>query len=179
MVRPAHRLGPPPPVPTAYPSPLIVFVRRVLRRQRTLLSRVIRDIGRKPEGVDETARATLQSWLEQAQRLYRQRPKDKGKLYALHATEVECIGKGKARQPHESGVKVGLASTARKGLIVGARSFPGTPNDGDTPAEQLEQAEILMGHKPKVAIVDLGYRGREVEDVKILHRGKSKRLTRR
>ncbi len=27
-------------------------------------------------------------------RLDRQRPKDKNKLYVLHAPEVECIGKG-------------------------------------------------------------------------------------
>ncbi|RBF58366.1 IS5/IS1182 family transposase, partial [Xanthomonas oryzae pv. oryzae] len=32
---------------------------------------------------------------------------------------------------------------------------------------------------PQVAIVDLGYRGRDVEGVQILHRGKAKTLTRR
>jgi len=154
-------------------------MKRVLRRQRTLLGRVIRDIGRKLDGVDASARETLQPWLQRAQRLYAQRRNDKGKLYALHAPEVECIGKGKSRQPYEFGVKVGLAITARKGLIVGARSFPGTPYDGDTLAEQLEQTEILTGARPKVAIVDLGYRGREVDGVEILHRGKPKRLTRR
>lgn len=98
-------------------------------------------------------------WLERAQRLHRQRPKDKGKLYALHALEVECIGEGKARQLYEFGVEVSLTITARKGLIVGAHSSPGTPCDGITLAEQLEQAEILSGRKPKVAIVNLGYRG--------------------
>jgi IS5 family transposase len=76
-------------------------------------------------------------------------------------------------------VKVGLAITSRQGLIVGARSFPRAPYDGDTLDEQLERAEILMGHKPKAAIVDLGYRGREVEGVQSLRRGKSKRLIRR
>lgn len=154
-------------------------LKRMLRRQRTLLGRVIRDIGRKLGGVSDVARNTLQLWLDRAQRLHRQRPKDKGKLYALHAPEVECIGKGKARQPYEFGVKVSLAITARKGLIVGARSFPGTPYDGDTLAEQLEHTAILTGQKPTVAIVDLGYRGREVDGVEILHRGKSKCLTRR
>ena len=143
-------------------------MKRVLRRQRTLLGRVIRDIGRKLDGADAGARETLQPWLQRAQRLYAQHRNDKGKLYALHAPEVECIGKGKSRQPYEFGVKVGLAITARKGLIV-----------GDTLAEQLEQTEILTGTKPKVAIVDLGYRGREVDGVEILHRGKPKRLTRR
>jgi IS5 family transposase len=74
---------------------------------------------------------------------------------------------------------VGLAITAGKGLIVGARCLPGTPSDGDTLAEQLEQAQILTGQRPKAAMVDLGYRGREVEGLEILHRGKPKRLTRR
>jgi IS5 family transposase len=71
------------------------------------------------------------------------------------------------------------AKGARKGWIVGARSFPGTPYEGDTLGEPLEQAEILMDQTPKLAIVDLGDRGREVEGFQILHRGKSKRLTRR
>ncbi|RBH12465.1 IS5/IS1182 family transposase, partial [Xanthomonas oryzae pv. oryzae] len=78
--------------------------------------------------------------------------------------------------------KVGIAVSARKGLIVGARSFPGNPYDGDTLAEQLEQARGLLQDVnviPQVAIVDLGYRGRDVEGVQILHRGKAKTLTRR
>ncbi|AKN99296.1 transposase [Xanthomonas oryzae] len=121
-------------------------------------------------------------WLERAQRLLTQRPKDKQKLYALHAPEVDCMSKGKARQPYECGVKVGIAVSACKGLIVGARSFPGHPYDGDTLAEQLEQARGLLQDVdviPQVAIVDLGYRGRDVEGVQILHRGQAKTLTRR
>jgi len=154
-------------------------MRRTLRRQRTLLGRVIRDIERKLTGAGEAARAALQVWLERAERIRSQRPKDKGKLYALHAPEVECISKGKARRPYEFGVKVGIAVTTRQGLIVGARSFPGHPYDGDTLAEQLEQAQILSGQRIDTAIVDLGYRGRACEGVTILHRGKAKTLSRR
>ena len=157
-------------------------MRRVLRRQRTLLGRVIRDIVRKRQTLEDTAQPQMREWLERAERLWRQRPKDKHKLYALHAPEVECIGKGKARRPYEFGVKVGIAVTAKKGLIVGARSFPGNPYDGDTLSEQLEQASALMqdvAARPQVAIVDLGDRGREVAGVRILHRGKAKSLTRR
>ena len=154
-------------------------MRRVLRRQRTLLGRVIRDIGRQLDTIGAGAREQLQGWLERAERIRSQRPKDTNKLYALHAPEVECIGKGKARKPYEFGVKVGIVVTARKGLVVGARSFPGNPYDGDTLAEQLEQAGIVSGTQPTTAIVDLGYRGREVEGVNILHRGKPKTLTRR
>lgn len=129
--------------------------------------------------LDVAAREQMQVWLARAERIRSQRPKDTNKLYALHAPEVECIGKGKARKPYEFGVKVGIAVTARKGLVVGARSFPGNPYDGDTLHEQLEQVEIVSGMKPKMAIVDLGYRGREVDGVQVLHRGKPKSLTRR
>lgn len=43
--------------------------------------------------------------------------KARNKLYALHAPEVECIFKGKARTPYEFSVKVGVAVRARKGLV--------------------------------------------------------------
>ncbi|BAE69937.1 ISXoo4 transposase [Xanthomonas oryzae pv. oryzae MAFF 311018] len=144
--------------------------------------RVLRDLQRKLDQREPTLRERIGVWLERAQRLLTQRPKDKQKLYALHAPEVECMSKGKARSPYECGVKVGIAVSARKGLIVGARSFPGHPYDGDTLAEQLEQARGLLQDVnviPQVAIVDLGYRGRDVEGMQILHRGKAKTLTRR
>ena len=115
-------------------------LRRVLKRQRTVLGRLLRDIERKLPGATRERQAQLRVWLERAWRICRQRPKDKGKLYALHAPEVECIGKGKARQPYEFGVKVSLAITEKQGLIIGARAFPGNPYDGHTLAEQLEQS---------------------------------------
>lgn len=104
------------------------------------------------------------------------------KLYSLHAPEVDCISKGKAKQPYEFGVKVGIASTLQGNLIVGARAFHGNPYDGHTLAEQLEQATILMQDtqvKPSTAFVDLGYRGVDAQnpDVPIVHRGKSKRIS--
>lgn len=114
-------------------------------------------------------------------RLEAEQPKDKNKLYALHAPEVECIGKGKARKPYEFGVKVSLAVTHEHGLMVGARAFPGNPYDGHTLAAQLEQTGILLqdiGVKPTTAVVDLGYRGvdRDIGEVKLIHRGKLKTL---
>lgn len=94
---------------------------------------------------------------------------------------MECISKGKARQPYEFGVKVGIAVTAKQGFIVGARSFPVNPYDGDTLHEQLEQAETLTGVKIQEVLVDLGYRGRDQENPgrNIVHRGKPRRLTQR
>ncbi|MBB6065906.1 hypothetical protein HNR76_002481, partial [Pseudoxanthomonas broegbernensis] len=42
-----------------------------------------------------------------------------------------------------------------------------------------EQVGIVSGTQPTTAIVDLGYRGREIEGVQVLYRGKPKTLTRR
>ena len=120
-------------------------------------------------------------WLERAERVRTQQRHSKNKLYALHAPEVECIGKGKARKPYEFGVKVSLALTHRNGLMVGARSFPGNPYDGHTLAEQLEQTNTLLqdiGVRPTTAVVDLGFRGVDeaCAPVQIIHRGKFKSL---
>jgi IS5 family transposase len=78
-------------------------LRRVLKRQRTVLGRLLRDIERELSGASDKRQAQLRVWLEPAWRICRQRPKDKNELYALHAPEVECIGKRKARQPYEFG----------------------------------------------------------------------------
>jgi len=140
-------------------------LRRVVKRQRTLLGIVLREIRRKlatnpPESPMTLNR--LNTLLDRAERIRTQQPKDKHKLYALHAPEVECIAKGKARRPYEFGVKASIAVTHRQGLMVGARTFPGNPYDGHTLAEQLEQTNILLegvGQTPKQVVVDLGYRG--------------------
>jgi IS5 family transposase len=157
-------------------------LRTVLKRQRTILGRLLREVRRKMGGLADETRAKLETWVQRAERIHRQRPKDKNKLYALHAPEAECISKGKARQPYEFGVKVSLAVTHQHGLMVGARSFPGNPYDGHTLAAQIEQTNNLLqdiGVKPTTAIVDLGYRGvdKEVAPVEVIHRGKFKSLT--
>jgi IS5 family transposase len=160
-------------------------LQRTLKRQRTILGIVMREAQRKLGSLaSESAIATanLHTWLERAARIHAQRPKDKGKLYALHAPEVECISKGKARKRYEFGVKVGLVVTHKQGLMVGAKSFPGNPYDGHTLPEQLAQTTHLLkdvGRKPKQAIVDLGYRGVDAAnpDLEIIHRGKAKSLT--
>jgi transposase, IS5 family len=172
-------------------------LRRTVKRQRTILGSLMRDVQRGVNrilqgdasglapGKEPTALALtqLKTWLERAERIRTQQRHDKDKLYALHAPEVECIGKGKARKPFEFGVKVSMAITHQHGLVVGARSFPGNPYDGHTLAEQLEQTNTLLqdiGVKPQIAVVDLGFRGREVEQqlgpVQLIHRGKLQSL---
>ena len=172
-------------------------LRKTIKRQRTILGVVMREVQRKLDA-DRAALATgsapahepgspnavndLMMWLERAERIRTQQRNTKNNLYARHAPEVECISKGKARTPYEFGVKVSLALTHKRGLMVGARSFPGNPYDGHVLNAQLEQTSNLMqdlGRSPKQVIVDMGYRGVDGENpgVQIIHRGKFRSLS--
>ncbi len=159
-------------------------LRRVLKRQRTILGRLLRDIERKLSSASTEQQASLSIWLERAWRICPQRAEDRQKLYALHMPKVECISKGKAHQPYEFGVKVSLAITEKQSLIVGARSFAGNPYDGHALAAQLEQTTILLQDlpgvsKPKTVLADLGYRGldADIAPVRMIHRGEHKTLS--
>ena len=56
--------------------------------------------------------------------------------------------------------------------------MPGLPYDGHTMAEALEQAGILGDVTPEMVFVDRGYRGVELEGVKIYHPGLRRGITR-
>ena len=151
-------------------------MRKSLRTLRRRVGRVHREIGRKLHELPASQQAKARDLLPHAGRILTQKTKDK--LYALHTPEVECISKGKARTPYEFGVKVTIATTLKEGLVVGMRSMPGNPWDGNTLAETLEQVSILADAKPKIAIVDKGYQGVQVDGVRILRSGQKRGLTR-
>ena len=159
-------------------------LKRVIARQQTILGVLLREIERKMDGSGQEPSEAFERLLELAWRIQQQKRGDKAKdkVLSLHAPEVECIGKGKARQPYEFGVKAGIVTSHTKGLIVGARTFPNNPFDGHTLAQQLEQTGILLQDlqvQPKTVIVDLGYRGVDHDNpnVRIIHRGKIKGLS--
>lgn len=168
-------------------------LKRTLKRQRTIVGILIREVRAKTQAVPTDAQAgvkpgsaatgaRLATILERAERIRTQQQKDKNKLYALHAPEVECISKGKARNRYEFGVKVSLAVTHRQGLMVGAKRFTGNPFDGHTLKAQLAQCDALtkgVGRPVKQAFVDLGYRGVDKDNptVEVVHRGRSKSMS--
>jgi IS5 family transposase len=162
-------------------------MKRVVKRQRTILGVVMREVQRKIEApgfVPEYPKALsdLLVLLERAERIRTQQRNDKNKLYALHAPEVECIGKGKARKPYEFGVKVGVVVAHKSGLMLGSRTFPGNPYDGHALNAIMEQATKLtrdVGVTLKQIVVDLGFRGVDADnpDKEIIHRGKFKKLS--
>jgi len=156
---------------------------RKVSRMRTWLGRLARDIARKIAGATEAAREAFAIPLERIAQLLRQRREDRGreKIYALHAPEVECIGKGKARARFEFGCKVSLATTNRPApggqFVIGARSLPGNPFDGHTLAAQIAQTERITGVAIERAYVDRGYRGHDADKARVFVSGQKRGVT--
>lgn len=164
---------------------------RALRKLRTYLGRVIRDITRKLEGnaaLRETAvlgESVLLRMLTLARRVFEQRQRQRGpKVYSLHAPEVECIGKGKAHRPYEFGVKVSVATTlahAKGGQFVAhVKALPGNPYDGHTLATVIPEMEALIGNTIERILADKGYRGHNAPPdykFRVFTSGQKRRMT--
>ena len=140
-------------------------MRRPLRKLRTYVGRLIRDIRHKAGDMDPEL-ATL---LERADRIRQQQPHDTHKLYSLHEPEVQCISKGKAHKRYEFGQKVAIATTNRGNWMVAAKLLPGNPYDGHTLAETLSTVERVTGVAVTDAYVDKGYRGHKCGDAVDVH----------
>ena len=129
-----------------------------VKKLRTYLGRVVRDIERKIAHQAEKQAAFAEE-LGLAKRLMAQQKQDKDKLYSLHAPEVECLSKGKAHKRYEFGVKASIATTNRSNFVVGGMALPGNPYDGQTLTLALEQVRRMTGSVIEEAFVDRGYRG--------------------
>jgi len=122
---------------------------RELRRLRTYLGRVIRDNRRKTAG-DEGLTDVFAEPLGRAIQVRHQRQRQRGpKLYSLRATEVRCIGKGKAHAPYEFGCKVSVATTNKRAsdgrFVAHIKALPGNPFDGHTLKAVIEDTQRLTG----------------------------------
>ncbi len=157
---------------------------KALRKLRTFLGRVERDIARRIKGV-EGLRDVFRRPLYLAERVREQRQKQRGKkVYSLHAPEVECIGKGKAHRPHEFGVKVSVATTlhASKGgqFVTHVKALPGNPYDGHTLGVVIPEMEQQIGATIKRVVADRGYRGHnapEEHKFRVFISGQKRRVT--
>ncbi len=130
-------------------------MRRQLRKLRTYVGRLIRDIRRQAPDIDEG----LAALLDRADRIRRQQPKDKNKLYSLHEPQVQCISRGKAHKRYEFGQKVAVATTNRSNWFVAAHLLENNPYDGHTLSDTLVKVEDVTGSSVTDVYVDKGYRG--------------------
>jgi IS5 family transposase len=143
--------------------------KKQIKFMRVRLRRLQRDIRRKmaaAAGLSERQAKRLEIALSKAWRIAQQRRGDPGYLYSWHATEVECISKGKARAPYEFGCKVSLATNlhpAKGGhFILHAQALHGNPYDGHTLAAALEDIRKIVGRAPQRVAVDQGYKGHRI-----------------
>ena len=158
--------------------------KKELRRLRTYLGRLERDIARKIKGNEQLV-DIFRRPLYLAERVRLQRPRGPGeKIYSLHAPEVECIGKGKAHKPYEFGVKASITTTLHpsKGgqFIAHVATFPGNPYDGHTLAKVIPALEEQIGGSVKRIVADRGYRGHnapQTHKFKVYISGQKRRVT--
>lgn len=162
-------------------------MRRYLRKLRTWVGRLQRELERQLDQLSAEARKKAEEIVSLAKRVIEQvkNTKAKNKLYSLHEQEVDCISKGKATKRYEFGTKVGIVSTQEENFVIGMRSYPGNPYDGHTLDDMLQQSETITSIKAKTVAVDLGYRGKHDTKADVIHRGRKlskrqkKRLRRR
>ena len=135
---------------------------RSLRKLKTYLGRVIRDIARRIAGSDRLQEDFARE-LSLARRVLAQERGQRGhKVYSLHAPEVECIGKGKAHRPYEFGVKVSVVTPVKHSaggqFVAHVAALPGNPYDGHTLATVIPGIEALVGNTLDRIVADAGYR---------------------
>jgi transposase, IS5 family len=159
---------------------------RALRKLKTYLGRIIRDISRKRHGsAGLLGEMALDRILALSRRVLDQKQRQRGpKVYSLHAPEVECIGKGKAHRPYEFGVKVSVATTlshAKGGqFVTHVKALPGNPYDGHTLATVIPDMEALIGNTIERILVDKGYRGHNAPPdykFRVFTSGQKRRMT--
>jgi IS5 family transposase len=157
---------------------------KALRKIRTYLGRVERDIARRIRG-NEALRDVFRRPLWLALRVREQRNNQRGrKVYSLHAPEVECIGKGKAHKRYEFGVKVSVATTLHRSkggqFVAHVKALPGNPYDGHTLSAVIPDMEKQIGANIERIVADRGYRGHNAPPThrfKVFISGQKRRVT--
>lgn len=141
-------------------------MKKSLKTLKCYLGRVYRDILRQINTDLRNAPKTI-DLIEKVEKLLSQSSTSKNKLYSLHAPEVECISKGKARKAYEFGNKVSVATPLSKTFVIGINSLQGNPYDGHTLKDQLAQVSKLTGIEVGQVFADQGYKGHGIENTEV------------
>ena len=129
-----------------------------LRKLKTIAGRQLRDIERK---FTSEQKKKYERLFITFNKIRIEQRGDKNNVYSIHEPEVRCLAKGKEAKKFEFGNKSGFVVTKTSKIVVGAIAFEGNPYDGHTLEEHLKQTESLVGKRPKVGIVDRGYKGKK------------------
>lgn len=150
-------------------------MKKEVKKLKTYLRRVIRDIQRKWQGKE----GMFNQIMPLAERLLKQEKKSKEKLYSLYHPEVECISKGKAHKKYEFGCKAALVITHKEGLCVSMEALHGNPYDGHTINQAITNAEKITQTTIDQVFLDKGYKGAEIEGKALFRSGQRKGITKR
>ena len=141
--------------------------RKALKKLKSRLGRVVREILRKTEAQSITLGEKDKTLIEQCQRLLKQTRHSKNKLYSFHEPDVACIAKGKAHKRYEFGNKSTFITSAKECFILHAQAHEGNPYDGHTLRDALDEANAslrnLSGQEIETLMHDKGYRGHGYE----------------
>ena len=166
-------------------SKAIKFAKEV----RNYLGRVLREIDRKlpliEAKADKSQTLRMAKFKESVRKgwiIFRQfyNREAKERLYSWHATETECIGKGKIAKPFEFGCKVSLVVSNKSNFILSSEALHGKPYDGHSLAGALSSVRALTGATITEVHVDRGYRGHKIEDkgLRVIKSGTRSGITR-
>lgn len=133
--------------------------RAALRKIKTIAGRQVRDIERQ---FTLAQQEKYQELFIVINKILTQQKGDKNKIYSIHEPRVSCIAKGKEAKKFEFGNKSGIVLTKTSKIVVGAIAFENNPYDGHTLEEHLDQTEHLTESRPKIGIVDRGYKGKKI-----------------
>ena len=149
--------------------------KRVVKRLRTIAGRQLRDLTRKLSSQGQELLDKFTEQLSIMERVLKQERKDKDKIYALHAPEVNCIAKGKSGKKYEFGSKVSIAMLPGSNVVVGIKSYEGNPHDSKTLKETVELSESSSGRSYARVVVDKGYRGHDLKEKEVIIPGDRKK----
>lgn len=94
---------------------------------------------------------------------------------------MECIAKARAHTNHEFGTKTSIATTDVRTnvgqFILGLMPVPGSPYDGHTIQQQIDQVERLTGVAVERGYADLGYRGNNLQADAEVYLPRDRRVT--
>lgn len=124
-------------------------MKRAIKRQRTIVGRLQRELNRKACAIGAAVREALGETWNKAQRFVvqsgqRQAVEGQPKLYAWHAPEVDCISKGKAKTAQRSEI----TSAVLAGVCHGAAPEDCKVVDLSTPVPRTSGAGLLLTHWP-------------------------------
>ena len=147
-------------------------VKRTVKKLKTYLGRVVRDVQRKASESMQAKGTHLSFLLSMAQQLLCQTKNSKNKLYSIHEPLAYCISKGKNHKRYEFGSKVSIVTTNKQGLILNMNSLPKNIHDSKTLQPVLSEVREKLETEIEEVFVDRGYRGHSESQSKVYISGK-------